>query len=372
MFVKKTIENLEYKSIIEQDKTIEVAISDDTIDRMNEKIDISAWDFTEFMQHPILIVNHEYDSIKKQIGEIKEIWIDGNKLYAKIYYYAGEGNEDANWAWFLSKQKKSAFSVGFLYENGFVENMQLENNKIVRVYHKVKLLEISQVVIPANANAVMKAVQPSKDLPLADVETAWDSTRAIANIREYCAKEDGTIDFDKYKKYFMWYDESKMDNLTSYKLGFADVIDGEPKAVFRALSAILAVLNGARGGVDIPEADLTKVYNVLKGYYDKFGQEVPELKTIEKEDNNMLDKKQVTDEISNMIIKAGAMISRANLDKLKQIYDALGTAMKVIEEIINANTREDIANPEVEVESHKDLETQEIRDALTTLKSLLE
>jgi hypothetical protein len=41
--------------------------------------------------------------------------------------------------------------------------------------------------------------------------------------------------------------------------------------------AAMTVVNGARGGVDIPDADRRSVYDHLAGHYHEFGEEPPEL-----------------------------------------------------------------------------------------------
>jgi hypothetical protein len=74
----------------------------------------------------------------------------------------------------------------------------------------------------------------------------------------------------------LWVDPENREQVGGYKLGFADVVDGELVAVPRGLMTAAAVLAGARGGVDIPEADREGVVRVLSRYYDKMDREVPE------------------------------------------------------------------------------------------------
>jgi len=70
-----------------------------------------------------------------------------------------------------------------------------------------------------------------------------------------------------------WYDSSKPDVKSSYKLPH-HLPDG--KVVWRGVAAAMAALLGARGGVDIPESDRRGVYNHLRRHYQQFDKEPPE------------------------------------------------------------------------------------------------
>ena len=61
----------------------------------------------------------------------------------------------------------------------------------------------------------------------------------------------------------------------SYKLPIADVIDGRLRAVPKAVFAAAGAMRGARGGVDIPDADRKGVIRHLEKYYAKMDLESP-------------------------------------------------------------------------------------------------
>ena len=115
-----------------------------------------------------------------------------------------------------------------------------------------------------------KAIGQS-DLPLADREMAWDASKAESAVRAFAGGDN--IDFTKYAKAFFYVDESAPDKFGSYKLQFADVVDGELKAVPRGIFAVAGVLSGARGGVDIPESDKSEIENKVSAYYDRMANE---------------------------------------------------------------------------------------------------
>lgn len=132
--------------------------------------------------------------------------------------------------------------------------------------------EPGQVVDPGRqqGNQVEKSVIDFQDLPVADRDRAWDSDAAEARVREFAGgpeKED--VDFAVYQRAFFFFDPDNRDNFAGYKLGYADVIDGRLRAVPRGLFAVRGVLGGARGGVDIPQADQDRIANQIERYLEK-------------------------------------------------------------------------------------------------------
>jgi len=145
----------------------------------------------------------------------------------------------------------------------------------IRIIEKGKLYEISPVPIPMNPNAAIehfkifddltsKTVTGFKNLPLADRKTKWSKKAAIPRIREHTGSSEKPS--RSYRKYFMWFDSANASDFTAYKLPYADWIDGKFKAVPRALIAIKAAVGGARGGLDVPEADKPKILRHAERY----------------------------------------------------------------------------------------------------------
>ena len=78
-----------------------------------------------------------------------------------------------------------------------------------------------------------------------------------------------------------WWDPDADDNdppqeKTAYKLPHHEVIDGRLHVVWRGVVAAMTVVNGARGGVDIPESDRRKAYDHLAEHYREFDEEPPD------------------------------------------------------------------------------------------------
>ncbi len=112
-----------------------------------------------------------------------------------------------------------------------------------------------------------------QDLPLADRDREWDGDDAERRVREWASASDGPN--ARYRTAFVWYDGDERDEFGSYKLPIADVVGGELRAVPRGVMAAAAVLQGSRGGVDIPKDEVDRVKNHIAKYYGKMGETAP-------------------------------------------------------------------------------------------------
>ena len=117
------------------------------------------------------------------------------------------------------------------------------------------------------------AVTTFQDLPLADRDHDWDGDAAEKRVREWAGAQDEPN--SKYRDAHVWYDAEKKDNFTAYKLLITDVVDSRLKVVPRSLMAAGNVMQGGRGGVDLPESDIDRVKSHLAKYYEKLGDTPP-------------------------------------------------------------------------------------------------
>jgi hypothetical protein len=117
------------------------------------------------------------------------------------------------------------------------------------------------------------SVTAFQDLPLAGRDREWDGGAAEKRVRNWANAEDGPN--KKYRDAHVWYDSANKDNFTAYKLLIADVVNGKLQAVPRGVMIAGAIMNGARGGIDLPKDDIDKVKSHLAKYYKKMGDEPP-------------------------------------------------------------------------------------------------
>jgi len=117
------------------------------------------------------------------------------------------------------------------------------------------------------------AVTAFQDYPLADRDREWDGAAAEKRVRKWAGPQDEPN--EKYRDAHVWYDSEKKDNFTAYKLLIADVINGKITAVPHGVMAAGNVMQGSRGGVDLPAKDIDRVKSHLAKYYKKMGEDAP-------------------------------------------------------------------------------------------------
>jgi len=159
------------KSVDKEKYIVNAVVSDDSMDRYKECILASAYEkrLPTYKQHPILLSSHNYDKLTCQIGQAENIYIQDNKLHADFKYFVGEGNEEADWGFKLAEKGIAAFSVGFI-PHGFQDPPAPDSEEfkvwpagVRRRYTEVELLEVSQVLVPANSNALQNSLIVESD-----------------------------------------------------------------------------------------------------------------------------------------------------------------------------------------------------------------
>ncbi len=140
-----------------------IPVSTASVDRDGEIVEPSAFKKTlpKFMKRPVLVSSHDYRDLTNQIGEWTKLKITDSGVEGKPKYYINEGNEQADWGFKLASKGMAAFSIGFMPKE-WVDGDGVKEPK--RIYKEVELLEISQVIVPSNREAIQsirsKGVDP--------------------------------------------------------------------------------------------------------------------------------------------------------------------------------------------------------------------
>ncbi|QES45260.1 hypothetical protein DEJ49_33520 [Streptomyces venezuelae] len=213
----------------------------------------------------------------------------------------------------------------------------------VRYLKALKVHEVSPVMVGAGVNTRTLGVKSQKDGPgggsstpyrsaIRPHETAatalpWDEMKTVNEL-------PSTAPVSDLRSVYAWVDpsgdpESKSDYRIPHHMG----IGGE--ANVRACLAGIASLNGAPGGVSIPEADRRGVYNHLASHLNDAGREVPELRSSPGDTLKFADelaaglvtvsalKQRARAVLALRVAKGRAPLSAAASDLLEWIHDEL-------------------------------------------------
>ena len=159
------------KSFDAETHTAEVVISDETTDRYEERVLVTAFKKTikAFMKHPVMLSSHNYRGLTSQIGKFEKIKIDeiAKEVVATAKWFVGLGNPEADWGWVLVENGIAAFSIGFIPKSRktFSDDEMKENGGVWMEYDDIELLETSQVLIPANPSALQKSFETEDEEP---------------------------------------------------------------------------------------------------------------------------------------------------------------------------------------------------------------
>ncbi len=130
-----------------------------------------------------------------------------------------------------------------------------------------ELLRVGREIAAMIEGLDLRGATAFADLPLASRDREWDAAAAIQRVRRWAGAEDAPN--AKYRTAFLWYDSSEPDLFGSYKLPFADVIDGKLHCVPRAIFAATARLDQT----NIPAQDRDAVRRHISRYYAKMRKE---------------------------------------------------------------------------------------------------
>jgi hypothetical protein len=162
---------------------VSAIVSTEAMDRDGDIIRQANWDLAHFKAHPILLSSHNYRGLQNQIGEWTDMKIDGKQLVGEAQYYIKQGNQEADWGFVLASKGRAAFSVGFVPDMSKAKQIESAGN-LAYEFQGQELLEVSQVTVPSNAEALQSlkgfGLHPELDMlvteMLGDIEDEVEQT----------------------------------------------------------------------------------------------------------------------------------------------------------------------------------------------------
>jgi hypothetical protein len=126
----------------------------------------------------------------------------------------------------------------------------------------------------AAVGEVVAAASGDLDLPVhPDRDREWDGQAAAFRVLEYATSADGEVDPQVLGRAFLYRaPDADPATLAAYKLGVADVVDDQLRIIPRAVFAVAGVLQGARGGADIPAGEQDELRGRVEDLYERLAE----------------------------------------------------------------------------------------------------
>jgi len=297
-------------------------------DREVMRIEEGAIDLTGFLKNPVMLFVHNMR--QEPVGLVKEIEIirqpDGTNALAIKFEIQDSTPLGQKVKTLIEKGYLKALSIGGIPHNIAVINDMADVEDLYKSYPDFakrinardlfkergaftailewELLEISIVPVPANANALIEFSKcfggfcalgkgldwiEAKDIVIKQaipysvhgkigcvIEGQWNKRVALAHLRAWAKREDGVIDFNKYKKGFAWYNQEKPENLTSYKFPHHDIKEGKLCVHRRGVYTAMAFLFKPNVTEKYSLEDRKGIYEHLAMHYkNDLGKEPP-------------------------------------------------------------------------------------------------
>ena len=192
-------------------------------------------------------------------------------------------SDDKEYSILTCQYKKTPEGKSDWAEQAYRYDKEVWTEKQAKAHCELKEGYFEPAIVEAKEKDMVKidlTVVGSKTLPV-DERYEWDGDAATLRMRKL-ASSDGSgdkdkVNFEAYKRGFLFRGED-VKNFGSYKLPFADEINGKLTAVWGGIARSMGALRGARTPVDIPDRYKRNCYNVLAVYYKKLEKNPPEFR----------------------------------------------------------------------------------------------
>jgi len=281
----------EDKKKLEDERAVVFRITAPETDLRGDVVETKGADLSIYKKNPVFLWAHDHSI--PAIG--RAMWTkkgeNNSEILSKVQFQ--DTTQLAKDVYELYRQGfLKACSIGFLPKAGGIEDIvsedETDKGKVTGYrFNKWYLLETSGCNVPCLSSALAKSIVVSdrlkkdfkiepenneektiggnRNLALAPEDRDWNATRAERSVREWAGGEE--IDWNKYKQAFVYFDPENRETFGGYKL-----------PLWRGVAAGMAVLLGARGGVDMPAGEKKQAYNFFVSYYKKFDKEPPEFR----------------------------------------------------------------------------------------------
>jgi HK97 family phage prohead protease len=200
--------------------------------------------------------------------------------------------------------------LSFAYDTADEGQVELDDGKKANELRKVNVHEFSFVPVGANQDTAVVAIKSAIGPKSTDTtDDEWDGAAMEKRLPDDAGEST-------YRQMYAWVNpDGDADTRSAYKFPHHQVsTDGDVGAAnTNACSAVIAALNGGRGGSSIPDGDRQGVYNHVAKHLKDADMDVPDLKA------------------SETLVKADRSISAKNEQRIKDVVTALQSVLSALE-----------------------------------------
>ena len=234
-------------------------VSSESVDRDGDIIRTEGWDMKNFNSHPVLLANHDYHSLRSQIGVWEKMEVHGDMMVGQARFFIGKGNEEADWAFELAKEKQLAFSVGFIPD--MEKAVPLHKGDAFGAqgmeYKGQELLEVSAVTVPSNPDALQRLVKSANLQPV---------------IREIAEERLTAVDESEEQGMIGRKQEDEVPEEDEPTESTVELSEASVNAIVEGLAALLDAREAAASEEDDAEIDASK--NAKDDEFDAYAEAV--------------------------------------------------------------------------------------------------
>lgn len=175
---------------IDEPRTVECVMSDETIDAYGDIVDVSSWKLDRFKKNPIVLAYHNTRSLP--VGRAENIRIEGKQLRCRIAFAGADVNPEAERIYQAIRQGYMK-GVSVSFSVGRSENT-IRQGKEVRILFDCELFELSCTPLPANPSALIKSAGQAASTAATEGDVlehlhSLASPEALAMVDEFAANE---------------------------------------------------------------------------------------------------------------------------------------------------------------------------------------
>ena len=158
------------KVLDEKQGRISATVSSESMDRDGDIVRARGWNLDNFLRHPVLLASHDYSDLRSQIGIWENVEIEGESMRGVARFFIGKGNDVADWAFELAKEKALAFSVGFIPDMEKATPLSKDSMGGGGMeFDGQELLEVSAVTVPSNPDALQRRLKSNLHPVVAEI-----------------------------------------------------------------------------------------------------------------------------------------------------------------------------------------------------------